>query len=259
MGLRPIPSALCLALLLAPRPGEAAAPGVRLRSVGGDPASGIAAAVIVEEGSLVHTALMYPEDGQGRLQGRGDAARQAARVMANLDRALHEARTSLDHLVRLHVYLADAAVAPVIDRLLASRFGNRKVRPAVTFVETAMPQDGVLVAMDAVAATAWRGAPGTATRLAARGLAQRTPRASHASIQPEGPFVIVSGRAAPGDFAAAIRATMAELQGDLARVGLTFDDVVQVKSFLGDMTQAPAAGRPSSLPRSAAVACLPRS
>lgn len=215
-----------------------AAPGVRLRSIPTDPATGVARAVVVEEGALVHTALMFPEDQEGRLQGGGDAGAQAARVLANIELALQEARTTLDNLVRLHVYVADPTVTPRIDRFLAERFGARKGKPAVTFVETAMPRAGVLVAMDAIAATAWIPEPGGARRLAASALPQRTARASHAAVQPAGPFVVVSGRAAPGDFEPAIRGTLAQLRGDLETVGLTFDHVVQIKSFLGDMRNA---------------------
>ncbi len=232
-----ISSALCLALLV-PLYAAAQTTAVRLRSIGGDPASGVARAVVVERGSLVHTALMFPEFRNGTLDLPGDAEAQGARVLDNIAVALHQARTTLGHLVRVHVYVADASVTPRIDRLLAKRFGGLKTRPAVTFVETAMPRDDVLVAMDAVAATAWMPAPGTATRLAAAQLPVRTPRASHAAIQPAGPFVIVSGRAATGEFEAAIRGTMAELRADLERVGLTFEHVVQVKSFLGDMKKA---------------------
>ena len=53
-----------------------------------------------------------------------------------------------------------------------------------------------------------------------------------------GPFVVVSGRAAPGEFDAAIRGTLAQLRGDLERVGLDFDRVVQIKSFVGDISMA---------------------
>jgi enamine deaminase RidA (YjgF/YER057c/UK114 family) len=151
---------------------------------------------------------------------------------------LKEARTTLNNLVRLHVYVADQSITPQIDKVLAERFGARETKPAVTFVETAMPRAGILVAMDAIAATAWIPEPAGAARLAAAGLPQRTARASHAAIQPAGPFVIVSGRAAPGQFDPAIRETMAQLRGDLESVGLTFDDVVQIKSFLGDMGSA---------------------
>jgi enamine deaminase RidA (YjgF/YER057c/UK114 family) len=213
-----------------------AEPGVRLRSIAAS--SGIARAVVVEEGSLVHTALIYPESQAGDLEGTGDANVQAARVLSNIDVALKEARTSLNNLVRLHVYVADQSVTPQIDKRLAERFGAHETKPAVTFVETAMPRAGMLVAMDAVAATAWTPASGGATRLAAAGLPQRTARASHAAVQPAGPFVIVSGRAAPGEFDPAIRETMAQLRGDLQNVGLTFEDVVQIKSFLGDMRSA---------------------
>ena len=61
-------------------------------SIGEDPATGLAGAVVVEEGALVHTALMFPEDGEGRLQGEGNAGTQATRVLANIDLALKAAR-----------------------------------------------------------------------------------------------------------------------------------------------------------------------
>jgi enamine deaminase RidA (YjgF/YER057c/UK114 family) len=210
---------------------------VRLRSIGADAATGLARAVVVEEGALVHTALMFPEDGEGRLQGEGDAGAQATRVLANIDLALKAARTNLISLVRLHVYVADASVTPQIDRLLRQRFRG-KTTPAVTVVETAMLRPGVLVAMDAIAATDWRTDPGRPLRLTTRALPQRTERASHVAVQPEGPFVIVSGRSAPGDFEPAARATMESLRADLKSVGLTFDHVAQIKSFLADMSQA---------------------
>jgi enamine deaminase RidA (YjgF/YER057c/UK114 family) len=213
------------------------AESVRLRSIGADPATGAARAVVVEEGALVHTALMFPEDGEGRLQGGGDAGTQATRVLANIELVLEAARTNLNSLVRLHVYVADASVTPQIDRLLRRRFRG-KTTPAVTFVETAMPRPGVLVTMDAIAATDWRTDPGRPLRLTTNALPQRTKRASHVAVQPEGPFVIVSGRSASGDFEPAARATMESLRSDLKSVGLTFDDVAQVKSFLADMSQA---------------------
>jgi enamine deaminase RidA (YjgF/YER057c/UK114 family) len=210
---------------------------VRLRAIGTDPATGLARAVVVDSGGLVHTALMCPEDREGRLQGGNDAGAQAMRVLTNIDLALRTARTNLKNLVRLHVYVADAAVTPEIEGLLRQRFHGQGT-PAVTFVETAMPKPGVLVAMDAIAATNWRTGSGKALRLTANALPQRTNRASHAAVQPEGPFVVVSGRSAPGDFEPAVRATMESLRADLKGVGLAFDDVALVKSFLDDMSKA---------------------
>src|SRR5687768_1272897 len=170
-----VPAALLLAQTAAP---PQAAPGVRLRSIQADRATGVSRAVVVEEGALVHTALMFPEDREGGLVGAADATAQAARVLANIELALQAARTTLEHLVRLHIYVADSSVTPRIDRLLADRFAGRKAQPAVTFVETAMPRAGTLVAMDAIAATAWTTAPGAATRLIVAALPQRTGRAS---------------------------------------------------------------------------------
>jgi hypothetical protein len=96
-------------------------------------------------------------------------------------------------------------VTPLIDHLLAERFGGAATKPAVTFVETAMPRTGMVVAMDAVAATAWIPDAGATVRLVSPLLRRPTPSASHAAIQPSGAFVVVSGRAAPGEFDAAIR------------------------------------------------------
>jgi enamine deaminase RidA (YjgF/YER057c/UK114 family) len=227
--------------MLAP-PGAATQPagsGVRLRSIGGSPLTGTARAVVVEQGTLVYTALMYPDSQAAHPGAPGDATAQTGRVLDSIALALREARTSLDNAVRLQIYVADASVTPHVDRLLAQRFGTGASQPAVTFVETAMPRPGILVAMDAIAATSWTPGSSGATRLVSAALVQRTPRASHAALLPPSAFVALSGRAAPGDFEPAIRETLAQLRGDLQSVGLTLGDVVQIKSFLGDMRKAP--------------------
>ncbi len=223
----------------AARPAQASTPasGVRLRAIGPDAARGRALAVVVDEGVLVHTALLYPEDGEGRLQGAGDAAAQAGHVLDSLDAALRTAGTGLGHIVRLHVYVADAAASAAVERLLASRFTG-PVLPAVTFVESRMPRTGVLVAMDAVAATSRRVPTGPPARRIVDGLAATPGGGAHVAVQPDGPFVIISGRAAPGGFADAVRGTMEQLRGDLKTVGLGFEHAVHVKAFLGDMTRA---------------------
>jgi enamine deaminase RidA (YjgF/YER057c/UK114 family) len=192
---------------------------------------------VVEEGALVHSALLYPLDALGRLQGDGDAYAQATHVLGSLDTALRAAGTGLDRLARLHVYVADASVTSAVDRLLGERFTGPVV-PAVTIVESRMPHAGVLVAMDAVAATSRSKAGGTSERIVVTGLRPPAGNGAHVAVQPEGPFVIVSGRAAPGEFEAAVRATMEQLSGDLRTVGLDLGQVVQVKAFLGDMARA---------------------
>jgi enamine deaminase RidA (YjgF/YER057c/UK114 family) len=217
--------------------GPAAAQDVRLRAIAPDDARGTAQAVVVEAGALVHTALLLPEDAGGRLDGSGDAGAQAARVLDSLQTALKAAGTSLDRLVRLHVYLTDASSTPAVERLLAGRFAGA-TKPAVTFVETARARDGVLVAMDAIAATGSSARPGTAARIVVPGLPRQARDGAHVAVQPSGPFVVVSGRAAQGEFDAAIAGTLEQLRADLEGVGLGFEHVVQVKSFVRDVSQA---------------------
>jgi enamine deaminase RidA (YjgF/YER057c/UK114 family) len=91
--------------------------------------------------------------------------------------------------------------------------------------------------MDAVAATRSRPAGAPGDRIVVTGLPPND-GAAHVTVQPDGPFVIVSGRAAPGEFDAAVRGTMEQLRADLKGVGLDFGHVVQVKSFLTDMSRA---------------------
>ena len=174
-------------------PGSGAAQDVRLRAIGTDAAR----AVVVQQGALVHTALLLPEDAEGRLMGEGDVQLQASRVLENLQTALSAARTSVDHLVRLHVYLSDASATPAIERVLAKRFAGEH-KPAVTFVETAPVRKGVLVAMDAIAATASRANQARPERLVVPGLAKQARNGAHVAVQPPGPFASVSGLRSPG-------------------------------------------------------------
>jgi len=211
---------------------------VRLRAIGADARQGVAAAVVVDQGALVHTATMYPVDADGRLRGAGDADAQAAHVLRNLDAALVAAGAQLDQVARLHVYVADASVTSAVERLLAGRRARGASPPAFTLVEARMPRADMLVAMDAVAVTGRRPPPGTPLRLAVKGLAPAAAGGAHVSVQPQGPFVVVSGRAAPGEFEPAVRGTMEQLRDDLRGVGLGFEHVVQVKTFLGDMARA---------------------
>jgi enamine deaminase RidA (YjgF/YER057c/UK114 family) len=232
--MRELSAAAWLAMVaVAGTPGNSAAQDVRLRDI---TARGAARAIVVEQGALVHTALLLPDDPEGRLKGEGDVQRQAAHVFEGLQRALGAAGTSLERLVRLHVYLTDASATPAIERLLAERFAGEH-KPAVTFVETAPLRKGVLVAMDAVAATASAGNQ-RPERHVVSGLAKQARNGAHVAVQPPGPFAIVSGLAAQGEFEAGISGTMEQLRAALESAGLTFDHVVQIKSFIGDVSRA---------------------
>ncbi len=217
------------------QPAEAE-PGVTLRAIEADARLGRSAAVVVEQGALVHTAILYPLDAQGRLQGGADAHAQAAAVLDGVATALRAAGSDLDRIARLHVYVADDSVTPSVDRLLAERFTGA-VKPAVTLVESRIPHAGVLVAMDAVGVTR-RSKTVPPERIVVTGLAPVPGDGAHVAVQADGAFVIVSGRAAPGAFEAAVRGTMEQLRGDLRRVGLGLGHIVQVKAFLGDIARA---------------------
>lgn len=205
---------------------------VALRDVRSNFRPGTAGAVVVEQGALVHTALMLPVDEKNRIVSPETRA-QAEATLDHIAKILKEAATDLDHLVRLHVYAVNADVVGEVEKLLEERFSGTR-QPAVTFVETTMPRDGVQVMLDAIAAVSSSGSRDPKL-LTVDGLPLSQPRASHAAIQPEGPWVSISGRAAPGEFGDAIRDTMEQLRQDLAGMGLGLEDAVQIKSFLRDM------------------------
>ena len=204
-GMRHVRLVAAVTVLIACAQGTSArAQDVRLRAIDADPRGGRAAAVVVDAGALVHSSLLYPLDTKGQLQGGGDAHAQAAYVLGTLETAVKAAGSGLDRLVRLHVYVADASVTPAVDRLLAERFKG-PAKPAVTIVESRMPHAGALLAMDAIAATAGRATAKAPERIAVAGLQPTVGGSAHVAVQPDGPFVIVSGRAAPGEFDAAVR------------------------------------------------------
>ena len=218
------------------RSGTTKGPGYERRAIGVQTGRGWSAAVVVAEGQLVHTGTIAPVDAEGRVVG-ADATAQATRVLDDLDAVLRTVGANLGQLARLHVYVADASVTPAIDALLARRFGANDA-PALTLVETRMPRAGVLVMMDAVGVTARQAQGGRPERLRVSSLPAPAGNTAHVAVQPAGPFVIVSGRAAQGEFEAAVRGTMEQLRGDLKTVGLGFEHAVHVKAFLGDMSRA---------------------
>lgn len=212
------------------------ADGPMLHAIEPDASGGRSAAVVVSRGSLVHTATLLPVDTTGALVGGADARAQIRQVFANLRAALAAAGTGLDGVARLHVYVADASVTPIVDAALATTFTGA-VRPAVTLVESRLPLAGAHVSMDAIAVTSRRRST-MPERLAVPPVAAPAGGGALVAVQPEGPFVIVSGRAAPGDLVTAARDTMKQLRGDLEGAGLTFAHAVHVKAFLGDMSRA---------------------
>ena len=72
------------------------------------PVNGYSHAVAFQ-GRLVAVSGQVPLDADGRLVGRGDPEAQARQVFANLEAALAAAGATMDHVVKLTVFLTDMA------------------------------------------------------------------------------------------------------------------------------------------------------
>jgi len=79
-----------------------------VRPDGTPPVNGYSHAVAFQ-GRLVAVSGQVPLDADGRLVGRGDPEAQARQVFANLEAALAAAGATMDHVVKLTVFLTDMA------------------------------------------------------------------------------------------------------------------------------------------------------
>lgn len=195
-----------------------------------EPQAGHSRAVIAGPVPLVHTAqLQAPPE--------GDLKTQLQRLLKDLDALLKSQGTALDQTVKLNLYLAGAGTRAEALEVLAEVFSGEQ-RPAVSFVNTRLPLQNSLVAADAIAyAKAAAGKP--AGDFQADQLHPSGPGALTRVLQP-GTRVYISGQAEKGDgsLADATRQTLASLQRTLEFLGLGKGDVVQVKNFLGPMSES---------------------
>lgn len=79
-----------------------------VRPDGMPPVNGYSHAVAFQ-GRLVAVSGQVPLDADGRLVGRGDPEAQARQVFTNLGAALAAAGATMDHVVKLTVFLTDMA------------------------------------------------------------------------------------------------------------------------------------------------------
>jgi arylsulfatase A-like enzyme/enamine deaminase RidA (YjgF/YER057c/UK114 family) len=209
-----------------------------LRRITPDAASGTSAAVVVAADTpLAHTTQILPRDAQGRTVAPGRASEQAEAVLERLEQALTEARSGLDRLVKLNVYVAGPEAILAFRAAFATRLGARR-GPAISFVEGKLADPGALVAVDAVAATSLATRGNELTRLSTAALAgQRL--GGHVAVLPAGGRVYISGQADPGpDLGQATRRTLEGLDRTLGHLGLERSRVVQVKAFMTPMDKA---------------------
>jgi enamine deaminase RidA (YjgF/YER057c/UK114 family) len=203
------------------------------------------ATVAVEDRPLAHTEQFMALEAGGRILAPGEASAQAEKVLEKIGRALGAVGAGMESVLKLNVYAASNATAGEVRSYFAERYGGTEEKPAVSYVVTALPHPKALVAMDAVAAV-------PAGSEASRAEEQRTvrrveglrmsgggPERGHVAVMPGGGNKIyVSGQVAKGKPVAAMRTSLEHMHDRLAYLGLSADDVVQVKVFADSIANA---------------------
>ncbi|MGE0757935.1 MAG: family 16 glycoside hydrolase [Pirellulaceae bacterium] len=201
------------------------AQGEVLRYVRPQGDSGMSAAVVVGDVALAHTAQVLPLDTAGRVVGPEDATAQAEQVLEGIGRRLSVAQSGLGRTLKLNVYCAEASDVPVVRAVLARRF-NGPEKPAVSYVVTPLPGDGVRVAMDAVAVAS--GEPARSVQVT---------DGAAVAVAPPGSRIYVAGQAEKGEtLVEATRKTLESLHNTLRFLGRRDADIVQIKAFLSPMS-----------------------
>lgn len=201
------------------------------RAVSVDPETGLAAAVLVENRALAHTAQLLPVDASGAIAG-DTLDVQLDRLIANLSAVLGEVGSGLDAIARLNMYVASDALVGEATARLKNRLGDG-AHPAVTWVVSALADPAALVAADAIAAVADDRAPDAVLRHTSGTLPARN-GAAHVAVLPKGRALYISGMAEMDtqDLVAASKGTMDQLHEVLALNGLSAEHVVHLKAFM---------------------------
>lgn len=199
----------------------------KVRLLEAPPEGGAARAVVVDDLPLAHTTQIFPVDAEGKLVGGQECQAQAEQVFKNLGSALATAGASAERIVKLNLYIAADELAAAAQEFVKKRFRG-EIRPAVSLVVTRLPEEGALIAADAVALA----------DASSRSSGQRTGGFAQASVLPAGERIYISGQAEPGDLKTATRKTLESLRATLEFLGRTDRDVVELKAFVTPMASA---------------------
>ena len=218
---------------------SAAGPSIRYLPLGAP--VGRSQAVVVDQAPLVFTRQLFSTDSDGKLVGAGSAEKQSEQLLTNLETVLKAAGSSLDKLVRLHLYALSHEAAECVLEQLRKRV-DPEVRPAVTIVLTPLPHREALVAADAIAVAASAGSGRTlvAPRIAADfGPSAGKAIRADAAILPPGGVAYLSGVPAAGGLTeSAVAKAMSILLNTLRQLNLSPADIVQIKVFLSPASSA---------------------
>ncbi|MGE5192141.1 MAG: RidA family protein [Deltaproteobacteria bacterium] len=206
-----------------------------VRAIDSRDADGSSAAVVVPNVPLVQTTQLLPFDEKGELVGKGVARTQIDAVLDRVETALRpDGNGPEPDVVKLNVVVANDEIAGEVRKALARRFQGGRSKPAVSFVVGKLRHPGVLVAIDALAVVKAPSRGSERHRVARLG---GPTTFAHVATLKAGPKVYVAGQAEKGkDVAEMTRRTMESLAATLKHLGLTLNDVVQVKSFVGPIT-----------------------
>jgi enamine deaminase RidA (YjgF/YER057c/UK114 family) len=106
----------------------------------------------VSGGALVYIAGQVSADVSGQLVGEGNLEAQAEQVFKNLKAAVEAAGGTMADIIKMNVYLVDAAEVPKF-RSVRDRYVNVEKPPASTLVVvTRLARPGWLIEIEAVAA-----------------------------------------------------------------------------------------------------------
>ena len=163
-------------------------------------------------------------------------ASRADEVLDSIDKALEAVGSSLQHVVKLNVYVSGSDVVEA--RQGCHRREIRRRRPAGHLLaESALMNTSALVAMDAVATASDDPGAGVVALRNSAALAGKE-GAHHVGVLPTGTRIYVAGRAArKGTVAEATDATMLEIKDTLAFLGLGIEHIVHVKSFMKPISE----------------------
>jgi len=196
-----------------------------------DPASGGARAVKVGGVPLLHTPQIFAWNDRGEIGDSPSHSTQIETAFARLVETLKLGQSTIDSIVRLHIYATTNEIADQVRSFLNEHIPAAS-RPALTYVVGQLTEPGAVVGFDAV--TVCTADPSAAARKTLLPLRKSWGRsASHQGILWPGRKLYISGQAEKGaNLRECTRLTMESLRKTLQMFQLDMAHVVQIKSFV---------------------------